>query len=47
MAEEQRVGFVTMGRAGSSAEVQEIGVGMLGYAFMGKAHSTPTGRSPT
>src|ERR1044072_2450275 len=33
------VGFVTMGKAGSGAEVKPIGVGMLGYAFMGKAHS--------
>ncbi len=39
MAEEKDVGFVTMGRAASGAEVPEIGVGMLGYAFMGKAHS--------
>ena len=33
------VGFVTMGDARSDGEVQPIGVGMLGYAFMGKAHS--------
>jgi predicted dehydrogenase len=33
------VGFVTMGRTGGEAEVKPIGVGMLGYAFMGKAHS--------
>jgi predicted dehydrogenase len=33
------VGFTTMGRADSAEEVQPIGVGMLGYAFMGKAHS--------
>jgi len=33
------VGFVTMGDARSEGEVQPIGVGMLGYAFMGKAHS--------
>src|ERR671914_472276 len=33
------VGFVTMGAARSEGEVQPIGVGMLGYAFMGKAHS--------
>src|ERR671914_472211 len=33
------VGFVTMGRAAGEAEVKPIGVGMLGYAFMGKAHS--------
>jgi predicted dehydrogenase len=39
MAEDKDVGFLTMGSADSSAEVREIGVGMLGYAFMGKAHS--------
>src|ERR671920_654289 len=33
------VGFVTMGKTASGAEVKPIGVGMLGYAFMGKAHS--------
>jgi predicted dehydrogenase len=33
------VGFVTMGRTAGEVEVKPIGVGMLGYAFMGKAHS--------
>jgi predicted dehydrogenase len=33
------VGFVTMGKASGGVEVKPIGVGMLGYAFMGKAHS--------
>jgi predicted dehydrogenase len=33
------VGFNTMGDARAEGELQEIGVGMLGYAFMGKAHS--------
>src|SRR5215208_2555810 len=33
------VGFVTMGKAASGAEVKPIGIGMLGYAFMGMAHS--------
>ena len=37
--EERQVGFVTMGRAVEAAETRTIGVGMLGYAFMGKAHS--------
>jgi predicted dehydrogenase len=33
-------GFTTIGRAaGGDDEVRPIGVGMLGYAFMGKAHS--------
>ena len=31
--------FGTMGEARAAGEVQSIGVGMLGYAFMGKAHS--------
>jgi predicted dehydrogenase len=34
-----KVGFVTMGDARSDGDVQPIGIGMLGYAFMGKAHS--------
>ena len=33
------VGFVTMGKARGGGEVKPIGIGMLGYAFMGKAHS--------
>jgi predicted dehydrogenase len=32
-------GFMTMGRAGEVDEIPPIGVGMLGYAFMGKAHA--------
>src|SRR5207248_290143 len=32
-------GFQTMGRAAGGGEIRTIGVGMLGYAFMGKAHS--------
>lgn len=36
---EPEVGFVTMGAAADAVDVPEIGVGMLGYAFMGKAHS--------
>jgi len=39
MSDEPQVGFVTMGAAASRTDVQEIGVGMLGYAFMGKAHA--------
>jgi len=35
-----RVGFVTMGEAGTATgEVPTLGIGMLGYAFMGKAHT--------
>jgi predicted dehydrogenase len=33
------VGFHTMGDARAEGDVRPIGVGMLGYAFMGKAHS--------
>ena len=33
------VGFTSMGKAGGAEGVQPIGIGMLGYAFMGKAHS--------
>jgi predicted dehydrogenase len=36
---EPQVGFVTQSSAGPAAEAAELGVGMLGYAFMGKAHS--------
>jgi predicted dehydrogenase len=36
---EEKVGFVTMGAAAGGGEIDTIGVGMLGYAFMGKAHS--------
>ena len=36
---EQDVGFITMGRASGAEEARTIGVGMLGYAFMGKAHA--------
>jgi predicted dehydrogenase len=33
------VGFVTMGKSRGGGDVKPIGIGMLGYAFMGKAHS--------
>jgi predicted dehydrogenase len=33
------VGFVTMGKTTGGVDVKPIGVGLLGYAFMGKAHS--------
>jgi len=38
-SEETQVGFVTMGQAQAAEEIPSIGIGMLGYAFMGKAHS--------
>lgn len=36
---DQPVGFVTMAGRKAESEAPVIGVGMLGYAFMGKAHS--------
>ena len=33
------LGFVTMGRAIDASDVPEIGIGLVGYAFMGKAHA--------
>src|SRR6202165_482883 len=38
-ASSRQVGFVTMGAAAGGKKIKEIGIGMLGYAFMGKAHS--------
>src|SRR5215475_15956568 len=38
-SESRDVGFVTMGAGSTGGDIPEIGVGMLGYAFMGKAHS--------
>jgi predicted dehydrogenase len=35
----EETGFTTMAKARAEGEAPEIGVGMLGYAFMGKAHS--------
>lgn len=35
----EETGFLTMGRTESGGEIASIGIGMLGYAFMGKAHS--------
>jgi predicted dehydrogenase len=39
-------GFTTMAAARAEGEVPEIGVGMLGYAFMGKAHSNAYKKIP-
>ncbi len=39
MPGEAQVGFVTMGDAAAATDIEPIGIGMLGYAFMGKAHS--------
>src|SRR4029453_7430549 len=43
---EQEVGFVTMGRASGGESARTIGVGMLGYAFMGKAHANAYRKIP-
>ena len=39
MSKQKQVGFVTMGATAGGKKIKEIGIGMLGYAFMGKAHS--------
>src|SRR5512141_29177 len=41
-----QVGFVTMAGAKATQSAPEIGVGMLGYAFMGKAHSNAFKKIP-
>jgi len=38
----KEVGFVRMGEVEEAREIKEIGVGMLGYAFMGKAILMPS-----
>ncbi|MFN8531657.1 MAG: Gfo/Idh/MocA family oxidoreductase [Anaerolineae bacterium] len=40
------VGFVTMAGARAEGDAPHIGVGMLGYAFMGKAHSNAFKKLP-
>lgn len=39
-------GFTTMAGAKATGEIPEIGVGMLGYAFMGKAHTNAYKKIP-
>ncbi len=39
MADEPQVGFVTQGQVEGAVDIPSIGIGMLGYAFMGKAHT--------
>ena len=40
MAEEKKVGFVSMSTDKREiGDIPEIGIGMIGHAFMGKAHS--------
>ena len=42
----QETGFTAMARAKAEGEIPEIGVGMLGYAFMGKAHTNAYKKIP-
>jgi predicted dehydrogenase len=42
----EEVGFTSMAAAKSAGAVPEIGVGMLGYAFMGKAHTNAFKKIP-
>jgi hypothetical protein len=42
----EQILFHSYGRAGGAGEAPEIGVGMLGYAFMGKAHSNAMKKLP-
>jgi predicted dehydrogenase len=39
-------GFTSMADARASGDVPEVGIGMLGYAFMGKAHSNAFRKIP-
>jgi predicted dehydrogenase len=40
MSEQQQTGIGARRQVLAASEIREIGVGMLGYAFMGKAHSS-------
>ena len=42
----EQVGFMTMAGAKATGSAPEIGIGMLGYAFMGKAHSNAFKKLP-
>jgi predicted dehydrogenase len=42
----EATGFTTMAAGATGGEAPEIGVGMLGYAFMGKAHSNAMKKLP-
>jgi len=43
---EKKVGFMSMAAEKKAGEIPEIGIGMLGYAFMGKAHSNGYKKMP-
>jgi predicted dehydrogenase len=42
----EETGFTTMAGATAKGEIPEVGVGMLGYAFMGKAHANAYKKIP-
>ena len=42
----EEVGFTSMAGAKAKGEAPEIGIGMLGYAFMGKAHTNALKKLP-
>jgi predicted dehydrogenase len=42
----EEVGFISMAGAKAEGEAPEIGIGMLGYAFMGKAHANAFKKIP-
>lgn len=42
----EQVGFTTMAGQKATGQAPEIGIGMLGYAFMGKAHSNALKKLP-
>jgi predicted dehydrogenase len=42
----EETGFTTMAKAKAEGEAPEIGIGMLGYAFMGKAHTNAYKKIP-
>ncbi|NSW51723.1 MAG: Gfo/Idh/MocA family oxidoreductase [Anaerolineae bacterium] len=46
MTDKDQVGFVTMAGKKAEGESPHIGVGMLGYAFMGKAHTNAYKKLP-
>ena len=43
---EREVGFTSMASKTRAGEIPEVGIGMLGYAFMGKAHSNALKQMP-
>ncbi|GAH13649.1 unnamed protein product, partial [marine sediment metagenome] len=43
---EKKVGFTAMAAEKKAGNIPEIGIGMLGYAFMGKAHSNGYKKMP-